>query len=73
MSSDSFFDIESIKVELESLPKFLTLKQAAEILQVDYFTVYRLVIVGEIDATKVGGVWRMPKCALKEYLEKRIL
>ncbi len=65
------FEIKSIREEIKQMPHFLTLKQVAEFLQVDYWTVYRLVVVGEIDATKIAGVWRIPRSAILEYLEKR--
>ncbi len=71
MSSNELLEIESIKKELEGAPNFLTIGEAAKILRVAYFTVYRLIMVGEIDATKVAGVWRIPKSALIEYLQRR--
>ena len=40
-------------------------------MRVAYFTVYRLIVVGEIDATKVAGVWRIPKSALVDYLQRK--
>jgi len=65
------FPFKGIKKEIEQLPHFLTIKQAADFLQVDYFTIYRLVIIGEIEATKVAGCWRIPRSSLLEYLERR--
>lgn len=65
------FFIKTIRKEVEQLPHFLTLKQVAHFLQVDYFTIYRLVVIGEIDATKVAGRWRVPRSSLLEYLERR--
>ncbi len=71
MSSNELLEIESIKKELEGAPSFLSIGEVSQILRVAYFTVYRLIIVGEIDATKVAGVWRIPKSALVEYLQRR--
>ena len=69
--SNAMLQIESIREEIKKMPPFLSIRQVAEFLQIDYLTVYRLVVVGEIDATKVAGVWRIPRSALLEYLEKR--
>lgn len=71
MSSSEILEIESIKKELEGAPSFLTINEAAKILRVAYFTVYRLIMIGELDATKVAGVWRIPKSALVDYLQRK--
>ncbi|HOJ43275.1 MAG TPA: helix-turn-helix domain-containing protein [Syntrophorhabdaceae bacterium] len=65
------YEIESIRNEMEKGPLFYKLERAAEILNVSYLTVYRLIVSGEIDATKIAGVWRIPKQALINYLERR--
>jgi len=49
--------------------KLLTLEQAAELLGVDYKTVYRLVRSGQIPAGKVGRVYRIAPDDLKAYFE----
>jgi len=64
------FVIKSIRREMGKGPEFYTIKEAARILKVDYFTVYRLIRYCELDAVKVAGVWRIPASALTEYLEK---
>ncbi len=64
-------DIKTIQKECEKLDSFLTIKEVGCLLRVDYYTIYRLIVIGELDATKVAGVWRIPKCALCDYLQKR--
>lgn len=65
------FEIETIRKEIAKGPEFYTLKEAATTLKVHYITMYRLVTIGEIDASLVAGCWRIPANALQSYLEKR--
>jgi excisionase family DNA binding protein len=65
------FPIDSIRKEMDQGPLFYRLEHAARILDVSYMTIYRLVTFGDIDAVKIAGIWRIPKQALVEYLEKR--
>lgn len=65
------YRIDTIQDELSPAPCFLSLQEAADILKVSYRTIYRLIQLGEIDACKVKGVWRIPKIALMQYLESR--
>ena len=65
------FEISSIRNIIPENKRFFTLNEAAELLGVHYMTVYRLILSGELDATKVAGVWRIPAPALIEYLESR--
>lgn len=51
------------------MDKLLTLEDAAEVLGVDYKTVYRLVRAGEIPAGRVGRVYRIAPNDLKAYFE----
>jgi len=48
---------------------FLSLKEAAEYLNVKYKTVYRLVRNGELPAVKVGGIYRIRRRDLEAYVE----
>lgn len=50
---------------------FVSIREAAEYLGVEYKTVYRLVKSGEIPAGKIGGVYRIKKEDLDEYFEKQ--
>jgi excisionase family DNA binding protein len=49
--------------------KLLTLEEAAEVLGVDYKTVYRLVRSGNLVAGKIGRVYRISPDDLKAYFE----
>lgn len=51
------------------MEKLLTLEEAAEVLGVDYKTVYRLVRAGELPAGKVGRVYRIAPGDLHAYFE----
>lgn len=51
---------------------FLSIKDAAEYLGVEYKTVYRLVKQGELPAGKVGGVYRIRREDLEAYFEAQI-
>ena len=50
---------------------FVSIKEAAEYLGVEYKTVYRLVKAGDIPAGKIGGVYRIKKDDLDEYFEQQ--
>ncbi len=49
----------------------LTLQQAADELGVHYMTAYRYVRLGQLDAHKVGGGWRVAADALEEFRADR--
>lgn len=49
----------------------MTIKQAADFLQLHYQTVYEKVKNKEIPASKVGRVWRIQKKDVLEYLERQ--
>ena len=48
---------------------FLSIKEAAEYLEVEYKTVYRLVRQGALPAGKVGGVYRIRAEDIETYFE----
>ena len=50
--------------------QLLTLGQVAEYLNVDKFTVYRLLADKELPAFKVGNQWRFKKKLLENWLMK---
>lgn len=50
---------------------FVSIREAADYLGVEYKTVYRLVKSGEIPAGKIGGVYRIKKEDLEGYFEKQ--
>ncbi len=66
------YSIASIRKEIDSISEhFFSILEVAKILRVDYSTIRRLIMAGDIDASKVRGVWRIAKSAIREYLEKR--
>jgi len=48
---------------------FLTVKQAAHYLGLELHQVYYLINMGEIEAVKIRGVWRLVYCAVLAYAE----
>ena len=50
--------------------KLLTLEQVAEYLNVDKFTVYRLLADKQLPAFKVGNQWRFKRRLLENWLQK---
>lgn len=67
-------DIPSIRQAIEAAigsgKQFLTTNETAELLRVNYFTVYRLIRFSQIDAVRIRKTWRIPVPALIEYLEE---
>lgn len=51
------------------MEKLLSISDAAEILGVEYKTVYRLVRTGEIPAGRVGRIYRIKREDLEAYFE----
>ena len=50
----------------------LTTEQVAEYLNVDKFTVYRLVAQNKIPAFRVGNQWRFKRNVLEQWLQKNM-
>jgi excisionase family DNA binding protein len=48
--------------------QLLSVAQVAEYLNVDKFTIYRLVTDGQIPAFKVGNQWRFKKNLIEQWL-----
>jgi excisionase family DNA binding protein len=56
---------------MEAMPEpLLTLEQVAEYLNVDKFTVYRLLADKELPAFKVGNQWRFKRKMIENWLKK---
>jgi excisionase family DNA binding protein len=55
---------------MSTLEKLLTLEQVAEYLNVDKFTVYRLLAEKELPAFKVGNQWRFKRKLIENWLAK---
>jgi excisionase family DNA binding protein len=50
--------------------QLLTLEQVAKYLNVDKFTVYRLISARDLPAFKVGNQWRFKKQLIENWLKK---
>jgi len=50
--------------------QLLSVAQVAEYLNVDKFTIYRLVADGQIPAFKVGNQWRFKKKLIERWLKE---
>lgn len=57
--------------EVDSVKAYLSLKEAAEHLGVEYKTVWRLVNQGKLPAGKVMGVWRISAADLDAFFEQQ--
>ena len=55
---------------LDHLPLVLHVKDLAEILSISQNTAYALVRSGQIRSIRTGRIYRIPKDALIEYLNK---
>lgn len=63
----------SLKWQNRSMPRFLTLADVAEQLQINSPAAYALVRSGELKAIQVGGrgQWRVEEKMLEQYIEER--
>ena len=55
--------------EISAGKQFLSIREAAQYLNVEYKTLYRLVVAGKIPASRVGGVYRIKRQDIDDYLE----
>ena len=55
-----------------SITSFLSIKEVAEQLGVEYKTVYRLIRRGELAAAKIGGVYRLRPSDIDAYVDQQI-
>jgi excisionase family DNA binding protein len=53
------------------LEKLLTVEQVAEYLNIDKFTVYRLLADKQLPAFKVGNQWRFKRKSIENWLKQR--
>lgn len=51
---------------------FLTVKEVAQYLRVNQYTVYRLVSQKKLPAYKVGSQWRFKRTVLDEWLKSQL-
>jgi excisionase family DNA binding protein len=50
---------------------FLTIQQVAELLDLDYKTVYRMVLSGQLPGAKLGGSYRIRRVDLDAFFEQQ--
>jgi excisionase family DNA binding protein len=50
--------------------EIMTIEQVADYLQLNYYTVYRKVVAGEIPASKLGRTWRIMRKDVVKYLQR---
>ncbi len=55
----------------ENEQAFISIKEAADYLNVEYKTVYRLVRLGQLPAGRIGGVYRIRRADLDHYFEQQ--
>lgn len=53
------------------MENMLTVKQAAEILQLHHRTIQRMIARGEIKAVKVANRWRIRRQDLEDYMNNQ--
>jgi excisionase family DNA binding protein len=53
------------------MEKLLSIEEVAEILGLEYKTIYRLIRSGELPAARVGRVYRVDRADLEAYLERQ--
>ena len=70
-SGRSMVEHYSVEVAVKQWPQTLTLRQAAEYLQLHIETVRRLAIRGEVPGAKVAGRWRFSRKALDAMCSRR--
>lgn len=52
------------------IERLLTMQEAADLLAVHRQTVLALIRSGELEATKIGGQWRIKPSSLKRLIDK---
>ena len=65
------YRLKSVETQLAMQPEFLSIKETADLMRISYMSVYRMIRCGQIDATLVGGSWRIPKLGLIDYLQNQ--
>jgi excisionase family DNA binding protein len=60
----------SVRGEMPTEDRLLTVNEVAELMRVSNMTIYRLIKAGEINATRVGRSYRLRQRDVDEYLTK---
>lgn len=55
--------------ELKALPLVLTAEEVAQVLGLSLHLVYALLRSGQLRSLRMGKLFRIPRCALTEYLQ----
>jgi len=54
------------------MSKIMSIEQAAEIMGVDYKTIYRLIKTGDLPAAKIGRIFRIRESDLHSYFDRQV-
>ncbi|MCM8832124.1 MAG: helix-turn-helix domain-containing protein [Candidatus Omnitrophica bacterium] len=60
------------KEKTPSRSQIMTTKEAAKYLGIHLITLYRLIKKGEIPSFRIGGLWRLKKDLLDEWILNRL-
>lgn len=52
--------------------EIMKFEEVMEFLNIGKNTLYRLLNNGEINAFRIGKVWKIPKKSVEEYIEKKV-
>jgi excisionase family DNA binding protein len=66
------FKADFISATISTSPKLLTIRDAAQVLNVNVRTIHTLLKKQQLSHYKVRGQWRFDRVHLNEYLAKRI-
>lgn len=58
----------TVYTDLHTLPLVLTAEEAARVLDISQHLLYALLRSRQIRSLRVGRIFRVPRCALEEYL-----
>ncbi len=56
-------------MEKQSVPRFMTVAEVADLMRVSKMTVYRLIQKGDIPAIRVGKSFRVPEVAVRQLID----
>ena len=69
-NKEIIFELEAIEEAVPNKP-FFTVEEAARVMRKSVWSVYRMIKMGCIEATKPLGEWRIPRGTLVRYLQER--
>ncbi|MCD8117942.1 MAG: helix-turn-helix domain-containing protein [Lachnospiraceae bacterium] len=49
----------------------ITMEEFESLLQIGRSTAYRLLRSGELKAFKIGRIWKIPRAAVKDYIQRK--